>query len=87
MAGGNRRTHADSPRDVKLLCGERRAGTATSPPSRSWRMFWLGSTERSAAIAPRASLTERARREACRRVGRDGHSVAQVARDLGVSVA
>ena len=41
-------------------------------------------TERSAAIAPRASLTERARREACRRVGRDGHSVAQVARDLGV---
>ena len=41
-------------------------------------------TERSSAIAPRASLTERARREACRRVGRDGHSVAQVARDLGV---
>jgi transposase len=41
-------------------------------------------TERSAAIAARASLTERARRQACRRVGRDGHSVAQVARDLGV---
>ena len=41
-------------------------------------------TERSPAIASRASLTERARREACRRVGRDGHSVAQVARDLGV---
>ena len=41
-------------------------------------------TECSEAIAPRASLTERARREACRRVGRDGHSVAQVARDLGV---
>jgi transposase len=41
-------------------------------------------TERSPAIAPRASLTERARRDACRRVGRDGHSVAQVARDLGV---
>lgn len=41
-------------------------------------------TERAEAIAPRASLTERARRDACRRVGRDGHSVAQVARDLGV---
>ena len=41
-------------------------------------------TERAVAIAPRASLTERARRDACRRVGRDGHSVAQVARDLGV---
>lgn len=44
-------------------------------------------TERSTAIAPRASLTERARRDACRRVGRDGHSVAQVARDLGVGWA
>lgn len=41
-------------------------------------------TEQTEAIAPRASLTERARRDACRRVGRDGHSVAQVARDLGV---
>lgn len=41
-------------------------------------------TETNAAIAPRASLSERARRDACRRVGRDGHSVAQVARDLGV---
>lgn len=29
-------------------------------------------------------LTERARAAACRRVGRDGHSVAQVARDYGV---
>lgn len=29
-------------------------------------------------------LTERARAQACRRVGRDGHSVAAVARDLGV---
>ena len=36
-------------------------------------------TEASPAIAPRASLTERARRDACRRVGRDGQSVAQVA--------
>ncbi len=41
-------------------------------------------SEQHPAIAPRASLSERARRDACRRVGRDGHSVAQVARDLGV---
>lgn len=38
-------------------------------------------------IRPRASLTQRARREACLRVGRDGTSVAQVARDLGVGGA
>jgi transposase len=36
------------------------------------------------AIAPRAVLTERARAEICRRVGGDGHSVAQVAREFGV---
>ena len=36
-------------------------------------------------IAPRAALTERARRDACRRVGRDAQSVARVARDFGVS--
>jgi transposase len=42
-------------------------------------------TETSPAIAPRASLTERARAEACRRVGQDGHSVAQVATAFGVS--
>ncbi len=41
-------------------------------------------TETSAAIASRAVLTERARVQACRRVGREGHSVAAVARDLGV---
>ena len=41
-------------------------------------------TEQLTAIAPRAVLTERARRDACRRVGRDGDSVAAVARDLGV---
>ena len=37
------------------------------------------------AIAPRAVATERARAEMCRRVGQDGHSVAQVARTFGVS--
>jgi transposase len=44
-------------------------------------------TERSEAIRPRASLTERARREACRRVGRDGHTVASVASQFGVGWA
>jgi transposase len=41
-------------------------------------------TEQAAAIRPRAVLTERARAEACRRVGTDAHAVAAVARDLGV---
>ena len=44
-------------------------------------------TETAAAIRARASLTERARQEACRRVGQDGHSVSQVAADLGVGWA
>jgi len=44
-------------------------------------------SETSEAIRARASLTERARFEACRRVGEDGHSVAQVARAFGVGWA
>jgi transposase len=44
-------------------------------------------TERVAAIGPRAVLTQRARAEACRRVGKDAHTVAAVARDLGVGWA
>jgi transposase len=44
-------------------------------------------TEQTAAIHPRAVLTERARAEGCRRVGKDAHAVAAVARDLGVSWA
>jgi transposase len=44
-------------------------------------------TERMVAIRPRAALTERARAEACRRVGKDAHAVAAVARDLGVGWA
>jgi transposase len=44
-------------------------------------------TERVAAIDPRAVLTERARAEACRRVGKDAHAVAAVGRDLGVGWA
>jgi transposase len=45
-------------------------------PRRTW-------TERSDAIGPRFSLTERARQAACRRVGKHAESVAAVARDLG----
>jgi len=41
-------------------------------------------SETSPLIAPRASLTERARAEASARVGRDNHAVAQVGRYLGV---
>jgi transposase len=44
-------------------------------------------TEETVAIRPRAVLTERARAEACRRVGKDAHAVAAVARDLGVGWA
>ena len=55
-------------------CGEPACGV------RTW-------TERAAAIRPRAVLTERARAEACRRVGKDAHAAAAVARDLGVGWA
>jgi transposase len=41
-------------------------------------------TERTDAIAARASMTERARAEACRQVGRQNRSVACVAREYGV---
>jgi transposase len=44
-------------------------------------------TEQMAVIRARAVLTERARAEACRRVGKDAHAVAAVARDLGVGWA
>jgi len=44
-------------------------------------------TETSEAIRPRSVLTERARVEACRRVGQDATDVAAVAADLGVGWA
>jgi transposase len=44
-------------------------------------------SEASAGIRPGASWTERARAEACRRVGEDAHSVAQVASSFGVAWA
>ena len=55
-------------------CMEPRCGT------RTW-------TERSPAIRPRAGWTERARAEACRRVGELGHTVAAVAVEFGVGWA
>jgi transposase len=44
-------------------------------------------TEQTDAIGAQAVLTQRARAEACRRVGKDAHAVAAVARDLGVGWA
>jgi transposase len=41
-------------------------------------------TEHTDVIQPRAVLTERARAEACRRVGKDTHAVAAIVRDLCV---
>jgi transposase len=65
-----------------VLCWRKRLWRCGEPSCRveTW-------TEQVAAIRPRAVLTERARAEACRRVGKDAHSVAAVARDLGVGWA
>jgi transposase len=65
-----------------VLCWRKRLWRCREPACqvRTW-------TERVAAIGPRAVLTQRARAEACRRVGKDAHAVAAVARDLGVGWA
>jgi transposase len=65
-----------------VLCWRKRIWRCREPACgvRTW-------TERVAAIRPRAVLTERAQAEACRRVGKDAHAVAAVARDLGVGWA
>jgi transposase len=65
-----------------VLCWRKRIWRCREPACgvRTW-------TERVAAIRSRAVLTERARAEACRRVGKDAHAVAAVARDLGVGWA
>jgi transposase len=62
-----------------VLCWRKRIWRCREPACgvRTW-------TEQTAAIRPRAVLTDRARAEACRRVGKDAHAVAAVARDLGV---
>jgi transposase len=51
-----------------VLCWRKRIWRCVEPACgvRTW-------TERTAAIRPRAVLTERARAEACRRVGKDAH--------------
>ena len=54
------------------------------PVSSCPRVTW---TESHPEIRARSSWTERARVEACRRVGEDGHSVAQVAAAFGVGWA
>lgn len=59
---------------------------------RIWRCVQHGCptstwTETAEAIRPRAGWTERARREAWRRVGQDGHSVAQAVGAFGVGWA
>jgi transposase len=65
-----------------VLCWRKRLWRCREPACgvRTW-------TERVAAIGPRAVLTQRAGAEACRRVGKDAHAVAAVARDLGVGWA
>jgi transposase len=65
-----------------VLCWRKRLWRCREPACgvRTW-------TEQVAAIGPRAVLTQRARAEACRRVGKDAHAVAAVARDLGVGWA
>jgi transposase len=65
-----------------VLCWRKRIWRCREPACgvRTW-------TEQVAAIRSRAVLTERARAEACRRVGKDAHAVAAVARDLGVGWA
>jgi transposase len=64
-------------RRVRLRWRKRRWRCPEPPcPAQTW-------TETSAAIRPRAVLTERARAQACRRVGEAGEAVAAVARDLG----
>ncbi len=57
--------------------GRSRTRTTRRPCGAHW-------SEGSEHIQPRASLTERARREACRLVGEDGLDVAAVADQLGV---
>ncbi len=65
-----------------LLVWRKRVWRCVEPacPVSTWSEQWE-------QIRPRAVLTERAHRHACERVGRQGHTVAQVAADLGVGWA
>jgi len=88
--GAAARLHARRPVWVRDPAGGRpvtlvwvkRVWRCHEPACRVWT--W---TEAHPAVRPRSSWTERARVEACRRVGQDGHSVAQVATGFGVSWA
>ncbi len=85
------RLHDRRPVQVRDLPAAGRAVTLIWV-KRIWRCMQAGCavqtwTERSEAIRPRSSLTERARVQACRRVGQDGHTVTQVAAQLGVGWA
>jgi transposase len=62
-----------------LLVWSKRVWRCAEPAcaTRTW-------SEKSQEIRPRATLTERARRWACRRVGKHGDTVAGLARELGV---
>jgi len=62
-----------------VLVWDKRIGRCRE--ARCARSLW---SETSPLIAPRASLTERARREICRRVGEDLDSVAELVREFGV---
>jgi transposase len=91
VCGAQARLHDRRPTWVRDLPAGHRAVTLVWV-KRVWRCMhrecekqtW---TETHPEIRARSSWTERARRHACRRVGRDGHSVAAVARDFGVGWA
>jgi transposase len=91
VCGAIARLHARRPTWVRDLPAGDRSVTLVWV-KRIWRCMrrqceqqtW---TETHPAIAPRASWTERARKQACRRVGRDGRSVAAMAREFGVAWA
>jgi transposase len=91
VCGAQARLHNRRPTWVRDLPAGDRAVTLVWV-KRIWRCPHLECeqqtwTESHPQIRPRAAWTERAGKQACRRVGRDGHSVAAVARDFGVGWA
>jgi transposase len=89
--GAQARLHNRRPTWVRDLPAGDRAVTLVWV-KRIWRCIHVECeqqtwTESHPQIRARASWSERARKQACRRVGRDGHSVAAVARDFGVGWA
>ena len=89
--GAQARLHNRRPTWVRDLPAGDRAVTLVWV-KRIWRCIHVECqqqtwTETHPQIRARASWSERARKQACRRVGRDGPSVAAVARDFGVGWA